>query len=105
METIDLLLTNANVLTMDGELRCFDPGAVAVHADSIVAVGEEAELTTRFSASQVIDCQGNVVMPGLINAHTHVPMTLLRGLADDLRLDVWLMGYMMPVEREFVSPD
>jgi len=46
-----------------------------------------------------------LVMPGLVNAHTHVPMTLLRGLADDLRLDVWLMGYMMPVEREFVSPD
>jgi len=44
-------------------------------------------------------------MPGLVNAHTHAPMTLLRGLADDLRLDVWLMGYMMPVEREFVSPD
>ena len=44
-------------------------------------------------------------MPGLVNAHTHVPMTLLRGLADDLRLDVWLLGYMMPVEREFVSPD
>ena len=44
-------------------------------------------------------------MPGLVNAHTHVPMTLLRGLADDLRLDVWLMGYMMPVEREFVSPE
>ena len=44
-------------------------------------------------------------MPGLINAHTHVPMTLLRGLADDLRLDVWLMGYMMPVERQYVSPE
>ena len=44
-------------------------------------------------------------MPGLVNAHTHVPMTLLRGLADDLRLDVWLLGYMMPVEREFVSPE
>ena len=44
-------------------------------------------------------------MPGLVNAHTHVPMSLLRGLADDLRLDVWLMGYMMPVEREFVSPE
>ena len=44
-------------------------------------------------------------MPGLVNAHTHAPMTLLRGLADDLRLDVWLMGYMMPVEREFVRPD
>ena len=44
-------------------------------------------------------------MPGLINSHTHVPMTLLRGLADDLRLDVWLMGYMMPVERKFVTPE
>jgi 5-methylthioadenosine/S-adenosylhomocysteine deaminase len=54
---------------------------------------------------QTIDCGGRVVMPGLVNAHTHVPMSLLRGLADDLRLDVWLMGYMMPVEREFVSPD
>ena len=54
---------------------------------------------------ETIDCNGKVLMPGLINAHTHVPMTLLRGLADDLRLDVWLMGYMMPVEREFVSPE
>ena len=58
-----------------------------------------------YSGSQIIDCGGKVLMPGLVNAHTHVPMTLLRGLADDLRLDVWLMGYMMPVEREFVSPD
>ena len=53
----------------------------------------------------MVDCGGKILMPGLVNAHTHVPMTLLRGLADDLRLDVWLMGYMMPVEREFVSPD
>jgi 5-methylthioadenosine/S-adenosylhomocysteine deaminase len=105
METIDLLLTNANVLTMDGQLRCFEPGAVAIRGDSIVAAGEEADLLTRYSAAQVIDCSGKVLMPGLINAHTHVPMTLLRGLADDLRLDVWLMGYMMPVEREFVSPE
>ena len=52
-----------------------------------------------------IDCGGRIVMPGLVNAHTHVAMSLLRGLADDLRLDVWLMGYMMPVEREFVSPE
>src|SRR5256885_10529330 len=44
-------------------------------------------------------------MPGLVNAHTHAAMTLLRGLGDDLRLDVWLMGYMMPVEREFVTPE
>ena len=52
-----------------------------------------------------VDCRGRVVLPGLVNAHTHAPMALLRGLADDLRLDVWLMGYMMPVERAFVRPD
>jgi 5-methylthioadenosine/S-adenosylhomocysteine deaminase len=90
---------------MDDELRQFAPGAVAIEADSIVAVGPESELKSQFNAASTIDCEGKVVMPGLINAHTHVPMTLLRGLADDLRLDVWLMGYMMPVEREYVSPE
>ncbi len=105
MEPLDLLLTNATVLTMDEQMHQYDPGAVAVQGDQIVAVGLESELRERFSAKQVIDCGGKVLMPGLINAHTHVPMTLLRGLADDLRLDVWLMGYMMPVEREFVSPN
>jgi 5-methylthioadenosine/S-adenosylhomocysteine deaminase len=53
----------------------------------------------------VVDCEGAAILPGLINAHTHVPMSLLRGLADDLRLDVWLFGYMLPVEREFVSAE
>jgi 5-methylthioadenosine/S-adenosylhomocysteine deaminase len=102
---IDLLLTNAIVLTMDANLTQFEKGAVAIQRDSIVAVGGEQELRQAYTANEIIDCAGKVLMPGLVNAHTHVPMTLLRGLADDLRLDVWLMGYMMPVEREFVSPD
>ncbi|HLF75082.1 MAG TPA: amidohydrolase family protein [Anaerolineales bacterium] len=105
MTQVDVLLTNALVLTMDNDLTQYSPGAVAVAGDSIVAVGNEDELKNQYSASETIDCSGKVLMPGLINAHTHVPMTLLRGLADDLRLDVWLMGYMMPVEREFVSPE
>ena len=104
-ETIDTLLSNALVLTMDGDLTQYSPGAVAVKGDSISAVGTEDEIKNKYSAQETIDCNGKVLMPGLINAHTHVPMTLLRGLADDLRLDVWLMGYMMPVEREFVSPE
>ena len=104
-EKADILLTNAIVLTMDEELTQYDPGAVAISGDAILAVGPEQELRQVYPDGQVIDCEGKVVMPGLVNAHTHVPMTLLRGLADDLRLDVWLMGYMMPVEREFVSPD
>jgi 5-methylthioadenosine/S-adenosylhomocysteine deaminase len=104
-QTVDLLLTNAILLTMDEQLTQYDPGALAISADRIVAVGAEADLSMAYQARETVDCGGKVLMPGLVNAHTHVPMTLLRGLADDLRLDVWLMGYMMPVEREFVSPD
>lgn len=102
MPPCDRLLINAVVLTMDEQFTVHRGGGVAIAGDSIAAVGPAA-LT--YDAAEVIDCRGRIVMPGLVNAHTHVPMTLLRGLADDLRLDVWLMGYMMPVEREFVDPD
>jgi len=103
--TADVLLINAHILTMDEELTQYRHGALAVKNDSILAVGPEAEIKAEYDAPQVVDCGGKILMPGLVNAHTHVPMTLLRGLADDLRLDVWLMGYMWPVEREFVSPE
>lgn len=105
MKQADLILKNAVVLSMNDEYSIFDSGALAVKNDSIMAVGNQSEILDQFQADQVMDCEGKILMPGLINAHTHVPMTLLRGLADDLRLDVWLMGYMMPVEREFVSPE
>ncbi len=88
----DLLLTNAIVLTMDENLTSYEPGAVAIKGDSILQVGAEADLRQEISALEELDCGGKVLMPGLVNAHTHVPMTLLRGLADDLRLDVWLLG-------------
>ena len=104
-KNIDLLLTNAIVLTMDEQFHQYEPGAVAVDGDSILAAGPEDELIKQYSAKENMDCEGKVLMPGLVNAHTHAAMTLLRGLADDLRLDVWLLGFMMPVEREFVSPE
>lgn len=104
-QSCDLILRNAIVLTMDDQLKQYEPGAVVIDGDHIVAVGPEPDLLAQYAAPETIDCLGRVVMPGLVNAHTHIPMTLLRGLADDLRLDVWLLGYMMPVEREFVSPD
>ncbi len=105
MAQVDLILTNATIVTMDEDYHVYRDGAVAVQGDSIVAVGEAAEIGKAHQASQTVDCSGKTLIPGLVNAHAHVPMTLLRGLADDLRLDVWLLGYMMPVEREFVSPD
>lgn len=101
----DVIFVNAIVLSMDQTLQQYEPGAVAVKDSRIVAVGAQTEVTDAWQGAEIVDCQQNVLMPGLINAHTHVPMTLLRGLADDLRLDVWLMGYCMPVEREFVSPE
>lgn len=104
-KTVDVILSNALVLTMDEDFQQYSPGAVAVQADKIVAVGSAEEIAKEYTAKEIVDCAGKILMPGLVNAHTHVPMTLLRGLADDLRLDVWLMGYMMPVEREFVSPE
>jgi 5-methylthioadenosine/S-adenosylhomocysteine deaminase len=105
MKSVDLLLTNAHVLTMDEQMNQYNPGALAIAGDSILAVGPDPEIRGQYQGKETIDCGGKILMPGLINAHTHVPMTLLRGLADDLRLDVWLMGYMMPVEREYVSPE
>jgi 5-methylthioadenosine/S-adenosylhomocysteine deaminase len=105
MEQVDTLFINAHILTMDPDYHQYFKGAVAIQNNCITAVGEQKELQEKYQAAQVIDCQGRVLLPGLVNAHTHAPMTLLRGLADDLRLDVWLMGYMMPVEREFVSHD
>jgi len=104
-QSVDYLLTNAIVITINDHMDVFEPGAVAVSGNKIVAVGTEKVILESYSSTTMVDCSGKIVMPGLINAHTHVPMTLLRGLADDLRLDVWLLGYMMPVEREFVSPE
>lgn len=105
MKQVDSVLTNALVITMNPGADLFAQGGLAITGDRIVAVGPSSDITAEYIGKETVDCEGRALIPGLINAHTHAPMTLLRGLADDLRLDVWLMGYMMPVEREFVSPD
>ena len=105
MINVDVLLTGGSVATMNSSFDLFEPGAVAIREGVIEAVGPVDQITDLYAADEVVDCSGCAVIPGLINAHTHAPMTLLRGVADDLRLDVWLMGYMMPVEHEFVRPD
>lgn len=102
---VDRILTNATVITMDAQWQIFSPGAIAITGSSIVAVGPAAEIGAAYQAEITQDFSGKTIIPGLVNAHTHAPMTLLRGLADDLRLDVWLLGYMMPVERAFVNPE
>ncbi len=105
MTEVDTILTGGSVATMNDDFALFTSGAVAVRDGIIEGVGTADQIAAAYTADEVVDCSGCAVIPGLINAHTHAPMTLLRGLADDLRLDVWLMGYIMPVEREFVRPD
>lgn len=102
---VDILLVNAHVLSMDDDLHQYKPGAVAITKGTIIAVGNESEILSNYFSLEKVDCRGKILMPGLINTHTHVAMTLLRALADDLRLDVWLQGYVWPVERQFVTPD
>ncbi len=103
---VDFLFTNAHVLTMDEKLNQYNPGAVAVNGDSIVAVGPEFEISEEYSGKETIDC-GRKICDARPDQRTHTCAddSAARGLADDLRLDVWLMGYMMPVERQFVSPE
>lgn len=105
METVDLILSGGTVVTMDETFSLYPDGAVAIRDERIVAVAPRKTLLDSCRAAEVLDCSGQYILPGLVNAHTHAPMTLLRGLADDLRLDVWLMGYVMPTEREFVTPE
>jgi len=101
----DLLLSGGIVVTMDGSGRVIPDGAIAVKGDRIVAVGPTSEIAGQFDARQRIDLQGQIALPGLINTHTHAPMVLYRGLADDLALMDWLQKYIFPAEKATVSPD
>lgn len=105
MKPADVLLTQGLVVTMNALGDVVSQGAVAIKGRDIVAVGPTEAVLSEWEAPDVVDCQGAAILPGLVNAHAHTPMSLLRGLADDLRLDVWLFGYMLPVEREFVSAE
>lgn len=101
----DLLVVNARVLTMDEKFSVYDPGGLAVAGGKIVAVGPSDELARRFAAKSRFDARGEIVMPGLVNTHTHAAMSLLRGIADDLPLDRWLTEHIFPAEARNVSPE
>ena len=103
--TATLIITNGIVVTVDGSRRILNPGAVAINGTEIVAVDTPAAVASRFKAAQTIDATGKVVMPGLINTHTHAAMVMFRGLGNDLNLMDWLQKYIFPAEAKTVSPD
>lgn len=102
---VSLVVTGGTVVTMDAARQVIPFGAVAIDADRIVAVGSADDISQRYTGAQRIDARGGVILPGLVNAHTHAPMVLFRGLADDLALMDWLNNYIFPAEAKTVSPE
>lgn len=102
-QAVDLIIRGGAVVTMDAERRIIENGAVAVRRGEIVAVGKTNEILGKFSSRQIINANGKVVIPGLINTHTHIPMTLFRGISDDLDLNEWLQKYIFPAEAKNVT--
>jgi len=95
----DILIKDGHVITMDPKRRVFERGSVAIDGDKIVAVGKDV----KEKADIVIDAKGKVVLPGLVNAHTHLSMTLLRGVAEDMELIPWLETKIWPLEKNLTG--
>jgi 5-methylthioadenosine/S-adenosylhomocysteine deaminase len=104
-EKIDVLVNGGMIVTMDGDRLIIEDGAVAVKGDVISAIGFRTDLEKKYIADQTIDARGKLVLPGFINGHTHVPMTLFRGLHDDVALDEWLHKYIFPAEAKNVTEE
>lgn len=100
----DILILRGLVVTMDSQWRVLEDGALAIVGMNIVAVGSSTDLAAQYDASETIDATGHIVMPGLVNAHTHAPAVLFRGLLEDLTLEPWLEQSWL-VEKRILNPD
>ena len=105
----DLVVTNATIVTMDAGRHVIEGGVIAVNGDTIAFIGAPSDFQAKTikgaAAKQTIDAKGKLIMPGLINGHTHIPMVLMRGLIDDVTLDDWLRKYIFPAEAKNVTED
>lgn len=99
----DMLILGGTIVTMDATRRVIEDGGIAVAGGRIVAIGSRAEIEGGYRSRQRVDATGKVITPGLVNGHTHVPMVLFRGLADDLDLQEWLTKYIFPAEAKNVT--
>ena len=105
MRDVDTIITGGTVLTLDkNDLQIAD-GALAIAGDSIVKTGSASDIKGQFAARQIIEADNCLVMPGLVNGHTHAAMSCFRGIADDLELMSWLNNYIFPAEAKNVDPE
>jgi len=100
-----MIVLGEYVVTMNDDQMVIKNGAVAVTDNKIVAVGSRKEIEEKYQSVKVIDGDSKILMPGLVNGHTHTAMTLFRGMADDLELMTWLGNYIFPMEGQFVNPE
>ena len=105
MKRVDLLVLNGTLVTMDKDHRVIADAAIAIDHGRVVAVGSRRDIVRLYTAPETLNAAGKVIIPGLINGHTHIPMTLFRGLADDLDLQEWLTKYIFPAEAKNVTED
>jgi len=104
-DRIDLIVKGDYVVSMDEAATVHENGAVAIDGGLILAIGSASDIESQYEAREVLDGAGRIVMPGLVNGHSHAAMTLLRGVADDLALMDWLNNYIFPAEVEFVDQE
>ncbi len=104
-QQVDLIVSGGILVTMDAPRTIVHDGSVAVKGDTIVAIGPRAAVENRYAGAQTIKARGKLVLPGFINGHTHVPMTLFRGLHDDVTLSDWLYKYIFPAEAKNVNEE
>ena len=102
-EKVDLLVDGGTIVTMDSSRSILENGAIAVRGERILDIGSSLDIRKRYESKRVISAKGRIVLPGLINTHAHAPMSLFRGIADDLKLDVWLEKHIFPLEAKNVS--
>jgi 5-methylthioadenosine/S-adenosylhomocysteine deaminase len=103
--TADIIVEGSYVVTMDEDQSVIKDGAVAIKDGLIIALASATDINSQYTAAEHIKGDNRIVMPGLVNGHSHAAMTLLRGVADDMALMEWLNNYIFPAEVEFVDPD
>jgi 5-methylthioadenosine/S-adenosylhomocysteine deaminase len=101
----DTVIHNGVIVTMNPSFEIIESGIIGIHAGKITYLIMETPESPIPEANNRIDAEGSIVMPGLVNTHTHLPMTLFRGLADDLPLDLWLTEHIFPAEAKHIHPE
>jgi 5-methylthioadenosine/S-adenosylhomocysteine deaminase len=98
-QPVDLIILGGTIITMNDRGDVYPAGAIAIKDDTIVAVGPQPDILPHYWSREKLSYAEDIILPGLVNAHTHAAMTCFRGLADDLPLEIWLNEHIFPAER------